>query len=112
MAKDLTSILAVIAATEQLKQEREMDAVRFTKGIALVLKGKVKLRRGVGWICRSESHPRGFYRVDPDDAKCDCPDATHRGSYCKHLIAVWIAKRARAILIQARRVQASLTATT
>ena len=28
----------------------------------------------------------GYYRVDPDG--CPCPDATYRGTLCKHQIAI------------------------
>jgi hypothetical protein len=48
----------------------------------------------------------GYYRVDADG--CPCPDATYRGTLCKHQIAVAML-RIGTVAVQANAVQANAT---
>lgn len=41
------------------------------------------------FMVRSDSNPRGKYRVDVKEKSCTCPDAG-RGNVCKHRLAVWM----------------------
>lgn len=96
----LDEVLAILVAKDALMKEHpEVDHLRLTKGIALVLSSKVALRDGI-WQVRSQSDGRKSYAVDVWKGTCNCPDHTQRGEYCKHLCAGYIAQCERQIFVE------------
>jgi hypothetical protein len=68
---------------------------RVDKARDLVLAGLVTRQADYSFVVRSESSKSKSYVVDAD-GHCDCPDAQKPDKRCKHLLATWIWRRARA----------------
>ena len=55
----------------------------------LILAATKRIRSGNnGWVVPSQTGDGTFYKVDPNDQRCDCPDHSTRGVKCKHIYAV------------------------
>lgn len=63
---------------------------RIVRAIGLVVAGYARQVAHGGWKVRSECNPETVYTV-VRGLSCTCPDATHRGMYCKHLAAADLA---------------------
>jgi hypothetical protein len=70
------------------------DRERLAKALALAHEGAVMLGNDGAALVTSHGTR---YRID-DDGLCHCPDAQHRGTSCKHRLAVQIHRQAMASL--------------
>lgn len=88
---NLTSVLAIGNALDELTRKYIVESERVQKGLRLFLDGKAEYRESLGcWICVGQFSD-AVYAVDLDLGICSCGDALNRRVLCKHWIACWIA---------------------
>lgn len=99
---DFYQAAALVVALQELTRAHDLDHTRLVQAMNLMLDGNAYYsQRAESWMCESKTNPGTFYAVDLQNELCTCPDRTHRGGYCKHLAACWLAWRYADILAKA-----------
>ena len=96
--KDLQQLLAHAVHTEAARAKAALPTLstRIDRARDLVLGGLVQRLPDGSFQVASGTAKGKYYTVDRD-GHCDCPDAVKvGGGRCKHLLATWIWRRARA----------------
>lgn len=96
---DLSKAATIVVALQEITKQREIEHARLKHALDLMLNGEAYYSHiAESWICASASTPNKIYAVNLHLEMCSCQDHIQRGTYCKHLVACWLAWRVGEIL--------------